>query len=175
MHRRLIIILLCAAAILAVVIGVLLLQQNQAATPASEPDPTPLPTPQWTVAPQADVSEAEALVRQYLEAWSAQDTAGMEACLVEGNRGLAVYDDIPLVDHLQVERIAALPQAEAEERFEAAEIDASGGFAFVEADFTVYYNAEGKELYVRDKLSHEQYGFWLVQEVDEWRITLQGY
>lgn len=187
MYRRARTILLIVAAVLVVALIVLAVvlrpsaPQEEAATPlqgeATATQQTVI-SPAVTVPRPADAQmSAVDVVRQYLEYWGQKNTEGMESLLVRVDRGKTAYDEMAYEASLEVTALEERPAEEASARFDPTWYgnETPVDIALVMANYTITYNEEGKELYVRDGLVRNEYLFWLIPEDGQWRIVMQGY
>lgn len=189
MRKKLLPVLLIVAGVLAISIVALLLvnggsqPQTSPATPTAEPvaqDTVPAAAPTATpdVLPAIDASSSpQDIVQFYFARWNAKDTGGMDDCRIEADRELYPYDDLQYEASVDLISLSTVPSDELEGRFNEEWYANPHGIALVEANFTITYNDEGKELHVSDGVTHDGYMFWLVKEEPDgpWQIVMQGY
>lgn len=195
MRKRLIVILLICAVVVAAAIVAILITQSGGDAPAADPTPEVVsvtPSPEPSPAPEASdavvsfesVADAllssaspEELVRYYFESWNAKNTAEMDACRIEADRGLYSYSDLPLEESIELISISETPKDEAIANYRQEWFSEPADITRILASFVVNYNEDGQAEYLRATVSHEDYQFWLIKETPQsgWRIVIQGY
>lgn len=182
-RMRLILIILAVAIVLAIII--LVMVQSRGAEPRPPQEVVPYSTVNSdavspaTMIQQGAATEAPVdVVRRYFDSWSAQDTAGMDVCLIAKDRGTANYDDLEYEAAVTLLSIEERPSEEAVARFNPDWYELTpADIALVMTDYTIEYNEAGKALYLRDGLDRDDYQFWLIREKTDskWVIIMQGY
>lgn len=184
MYRKARTILLICAAILIVALIILALVLRPSAPQETAPPTEPAATQQTVVSPSVTMptpvgaeTAAVDVIRHYLEFWGQKNTEGMEALLIRADRGKTVYDEMKYEASLEIKSLEERPAEEAAARFDPAWYgnETPADIALVMANYTITYNEEGRELYVRDGLERTEYLFWLVLEDGTWKIAMQGY
>lgn len=180
MRRKLIIGLSIAAGVIAVAIVVIWLLTRpitEVQPPLADPTPTAATSLDAPVGVPTEDSSAAEVIRYYFDRWNAKDSAGMDACRVEEDRGLHSYDDLPLIESVTLTALNEKSGTDEDVGYEEGWYDGTGDRAFFVADFTIHYNDEGKEMYQRDTAENKEYQFWMIKLDNNtpWQIMMQGY
>lgn len=177
-NKLMIILLGCAALLLTLMIVLLVLPSRTPDTPddSAPAAPTANATTLPTGAPSQDAS-AEEVIRQYVAFWNAKDTAGMDACRIEADRGMIPYDELQYQEAIALRSVETMPREQAQSEFQAQWYENPAETALVQANLGIMYNEEGRTYYQADGLDRTDYRYWLVRETADgpWRIALEGY